>query len=116
MLELCNDNGWTLTVAPYITEFSTPPTIPRGGKVTLKCVAKGFPIPLVSWQRIDGISFDTSRLVVSESVDDLEVTSIVEVSPTIRSDSGNYSCSVESPVPQYDPVVRSATILIQGST
>ncbi len=105
----------TTSVAPYITEFTTPPTIPSGGPGTLTCVATGFPAPQVMWYHNGSLLLSDGRVIVSGMVVDLVVTSTVDVSSANSNNSGNYSCRVESSVQGYDVLIRSATVLVQGN-
>lgn len=102
----------TTSVAPYLTVFSTPPTIPSGGPGTLACVAMGFPAPQVTWYHNGSLLLSDGGVTVSGST---VGTSTVDVSSANSSNSGNYSCRVESSVQGYDVLIRSATVLVQGN-
>ena len=80
----------------------------------MRCVAAGYPIPSVTWFKGGNQLDSDGRVIIRTSMTRVEVTSTVEVFSAASADSGNYSCRVQSSVPEYSAVVRSANIAVHG--
>ena len=67
-----------------------------GSNVTLACSASGFHLPNVTWTTAGPLS---DRVAISQStVNETFLTSLLEISNTEQSDTGNYSCRAENGV------------------
>lgn len=101
------------TVGPYITEFSAPSTVARGGAGSLTCAATGFPMPQVTWYHNGSMATsDGDTVMISTVVEGRLVSSTLIISMAMSNNSGNYTCNVTSP--EYGEVTRSGVVLVQG--
>ena len=80
----------------------------------MRCVAAGYPIQTVTWLKNGNTLISDGRVTIRRSVTRVEVTTTVEVNSATSADSGNYSCRVENLIPDYNAVVKSATVAVHG--
>ena len=84
---------------PTITDPQGDVTVDEGDVISVKCTARGFPVPSFVW--LQGTtelfdSFPSITIVTPPFVPDAEgfrvVTSTLEISSANRSDAGSYAC------------------------
>ncbi|OAD55980.1 Lachesin [Eufriesea mexicana] len=98
-----------LVISPNILDYmtSTDMIVREGSNVTLRCAAKGFPTPNITWRREDG---ETIRTGYGDEVRFVE-GSVFNITKINRSQMGAYLCIASNGVP---PTVISPMISIQN--
>ena len=77
------------------------------------CTADGFPRPAIVWQHNGSVVETDSRVMITDTLSGLVLTSRLVVMNTFSSDSGDYVCVATSTV--FDDVIsETALVLIQG--
>ena len=65
-----------VTVAPEITAHSGDTEVHRGNTVTLRCIARGHPLPTISWLK-DGRLLSGDSRISQPTFNSLEVYTII---------------------------------------
>ena len=99
-----------------IPEFSLDPAdvnVTVTEQLELMCTADGFPRPAIVWQH-NGSAVETdSRVIITDTLSGLVITSKLVVMNTTSNDSGDYVC-VETSTAFNDVFSDTALVLIQG--
>ena len=105
-----------LTDAAEILEPSIEKTenIVEGQNITLRCVGKGHPSPLVQWRKLNGSLSDRVSITnMSMSTNEGNVTNVTVdliFTGAYREDTGVYKCSVSN---LLNHVTRNVSLILQ---
>ena len=101
-----------LSVVQIITLPPVDANVTRTEELQLTCAAEGFPLPSITWTH-NGTDIDaavSSDITITEVTSmGIKLTSTLTVTNTSFSDSGDYTCRVES---SEFPAVTSDTVLV----
>ena len=64
-----------------------------GETVTLICAVSGVPRPVITWLRGDSPIIPRDRIRIHAEINITHITSQLEISKLMESDSGSYTCS-----------------------
>ena len=102
------------TVAANITYSPSPQVVTSPGMATFTCTASGLPTPSITWTNPDGVvpPSDTSNITKMDTVTNRQIMSILRISSTSPSVSGNYYCNTSNGVSIPEVVTSVPALLI----
>ncbi|CAL8085091.1 unnamed protein product [Orchesella dallaii] len=96
------------------TETSNDVVVAENQPATLKCKAKGYPPPKVSWKREDGAPLPINKEFLRNPAEKIEMWEgeRLPLRPLLREDTGPYLCIANNSVPPFKPSVTATNQLV----